>query len=161
MTIKDVTNVLFIKDKSVLLGLKKRGFGTNKYNGFGGKLKPGETIEQAAIREAIEESGLTPLEYEKYAIIDFPDSYPLRMHVYVCTKWAGEPKESDEMIPKWFAFDQVPYDHMWEDDAHWLSLVLGGKKIRASFTFEHSSDFDGTAMNHVTHQAIIEVDHFD
>lgn len=32
----------------VLLGMKKRGFGAGKWNGFGGKVQPGETIEEAA-----------------------------------------------------------------------------------------------------------------
>lgn len=34
----------------ILLGLKKRGFGEGKWNGFGGKVEPGETIPQAAAR---------------------------------------------------------------------------------------------------------------
>lgn len=38
-------------DIKVLLGLKKRGLGVDKWNGFGGKLEPGETIEEAAKRE--------------------------------------------------------------------------------------------------------------
>ncbi len=44
--------------KKVLLGMKKRGMGQGKWNGFGGKLKPGETIEECALRELEEESGL-------------------------------------------------------------------------------------------------------
>ncbi len=34
----------------VLLGMKKRGFGAGKWNGFGGKVDPGETIVEAAAR---------------------------------------------------------------------------------------------------------------
>ena len=37
------------KDK-VLLGLKKKGFGMGRWNGFGGKVEKGETIEEAAKR---------------------------------------------------------------------------------------------------------------
>ena len=37
-------------DKQILLGLKKRGFGEGKWNGFGGKVQPGESIAQGAIR---------------------------------------------------------------------------------------------------------------
>ena len=35
----------------LLLGLKKTGFGAGYYNGFGGKVEPGESIEEAAYRE--------------------------------------------------------------------------------------------------------------
>lgn len=159
--IKDVTNLLFIKGHTVLLGQKKRGFGKGKFNGFGGKLEPGESIEQAAIREAIEESGLTPLVYEKRAIIDFPNSYPFRMNLYVCTKWDGEPQESEEMRPEWFDFDQVPYEKMWEDDRYWLKFILEGKKIRASFTFENNEDLTGTAQNKITNHHLEIVDSLD
>ena len=34
----------------ILLGFKKRGFGAGKWNGFGGKVEAGETIEDAAKR---------------------------------------------------------------------------------------------------------------
>lgn len=34
----------------VLLGFKKRGFGVNKWNGFGGKVNPNESICEAAVR---------------------------------------------------------------------------------------------------------------
>lgn len=37
-------------EESLLLGLKKRGFGKGKINGFGGKVEKGETILDAAIR---------------------------------------------------------------------------------------------------------------
>lgn len=39
------------RNGKVLLGLKKKGFGQGYYNGFGGKVEPGETIVQAAERE--------------------------------------------------------------------------------------------------------------
>lgn len=45
--------------KEVLLGMKKRGFGQGKWNGFGGKVEPGETVEAAALRELEEEACLT------------------------------------------------------------------------------------------------------
>lgn len=158
MEIKDVTNVLFIKGNTVLLGLKKRGFGSQKYNGFGGKLKQYETIEEAALREAREESGLIMLDYYKAAEIDFADSYPLRMHLFVCTSWEGTVVESDEMLPTWFKFDEIPYDEMWEDDKYWFSYALSGKKFKGTFIFENSDDIDGTAINKVVSYSIKVVD---
>ena len=50
---RKVLTLVLVRDvpqRRVLLGLKKRGFGAGKWNGFGGKLEPGETIEQAAKR---------------------------------------------------------------------------------------------------------------
>ena len=42
----------------ILLGMKKRGFGQGKWNGFGGKVKEGESIRECARRETLEECGL-------------------------------------------------------------------------------------------------------
>ena len=42
---KKVLTLVYIRDdENILLGLKKRGFGTGKWNGFGGKVQVGETI---------------------------------------------------------------------------------------------------------------------
>jgi 8-oxo-dGTP pyrophosphatase MutT (NUDIX family) len=38
------------KNERILLGLKKRGFGINKWNGLGGKVEPGESIIEGAKR---------------------------------------------------------------------------------------------------------------
>ena len=43
---KDYT-LLFLIDKEkqkILLGFKKRGLGVNRWNGFGGKVDPNETV---------------------------------------------------------------------------------------------------------------------
>lgn len=42
--------VLLRQGEEVLLGLKKRGFGAGKWNGFGGKLEAGETPLDSATR---------------------------------------------------------------------------------------------------------------
>ena len=49
------TVVFLIRENQVLLAMKKRGFGEGKWNGVGGKLDPGETVEQALVRECQEE----------------------------------------------------------------------------------------------------------
>lgn len=63
--LRQATICLLIKDDQVLLALKKRGFGEGKWNGVGGKVKDGETIEQTAIRETQEEIGVTPVRMER------------------------------------------------------------------------------------------------
>ena len=47
---KILTLVLIRESAKVLLGMKKRGFGQGRWNGFGGKVEKGETILQGAIR---------------------------------------------------------------------------------------------------------------
>lgn len=44
------TLVLVLQPPRVLLGMKKRGFGAGRWNGFGGKVQGGESIEDGAKR---------------------------------------------------------------------------------------------------------------
>ena len=156
--ITDVTNMLFVEDGQILLGYKKRGFGKGKYNGFGGKPQGKETILEAAIREAHEESGLLVEKCHPVAIVDFGQSYLLRMHVYLATKWSGQIIETEEMIPKWFQIEEIPYPLMWKDDFYWLPLVLQGKKIKATFNFMNNDDTLGTDDNDILNYQIEETD---
>ena len=61
-----MTLYIITRDERVLLGMKKRGFGEGRWNGFGGKLHEGETCEEAALRELEEESGLKATSMEKW-----------------------------------------------------------------------------------------------
>src|SRR3989338_6433965 len=65
MNRKILTLCLVQKDGRVLLGMKKRGFGMGKWNGFGGKVDAGETVEEAAKRELFEEAGISVVNIEK------------------------------------------------------------------------------------------------
>ena len=47
---KLLTLVFALRPGEVLLGLKKRGFAEGWWNGFGGKVEPGETIPEGAKR---------------------------------------------------------------------------------------------------------------
>jgi mutator protein MutT len=124
--------------------MKKRGFGMGKWNGVGGKVTPGETIEQALIRECEEEINVTPLSYKKVAVhmFEYPEgdeTVHQEVHTYVSEEWDGEPEETEEMAPRWFPLGEIPYNHMWDDDALWLPLVLRGKQLSCNFTFDEDS----------------------
>lgn len=142
MTEKNLTLLFLLKDDKILLAMKKRGFGVGRYNGVGGKIEPGETIEQAMIRECQEEIEVTPINYWKVAEHDFrqdqgEDPWRMYTHVYFCDQWQGEPVETEEMAPQWFDYGDIPYDQMWQDDAHWLPQVLEGQKLLGYFTFDN------------------------
>ena len=69
---KKVLNLcLIVENGKILLGMKKRGFGAGRWNGFGGKVQSEETIEIAAKRELREEAGIEAEFLEKVGIIDF------------------------------------------------------------------------------------------
>jgi mutator protein MutT len=138
------TLVFLLRDKEVLLAMKKRGFGMGKWNGVGGKIEEGETVPQAAIREAqeeigvvIQESDLTHAGTIQFLLPEDPDNKNMNVEVFVytTTNWEGEPTESEEMAPKWFHQNEISYDQMWEDDHYWLPLVLKGQRIKATFSF--------------------------
>lgn len=52
---------------------------------------------------------------------------PLEVHIYKCTAWSGDISESEEMAPRWFDVDKIPYASMWLDDAIWLPWLLEDK----------------------------------
>ena len=136
--VKQPVTLLFLRrDGEILLAMKKRGFGAGKWNGVGGKVDPGETIEQATIRECQEEIGVTPQDIQKVGIIDFymtddPDFHH-NAHVYAATDWEGKPEETEEMKPQWFNESDIPYPEMWQDDVYWLPLLIAGKQFKATF----------------------------
>ena len=68
---KILTLVIVLREEEILLGFKKRGFGKNLWNGFGGKIEAGESIEEAAQREFFEETGASVNDLEKLAISEF------------------------------------------------------------------------------------------
>jgi 8-oxo-dGTP diphosphatase len=126
----------------ILLGMKKARFGAGKYNGFGGKVEEGETVAEATVREMREETGvdvrLEDLERVGRLTFLFPyrPEWEQVVHVYLARRWQGTPQESDEMAPAWFAVDDIPYEQMWDDDLYWLPRVLGGERVRATFTYQ-------------------------
>lgn len=123
----------------VCLAMKKRGFGAGRYNGAGGKVEEGETIEEATMREVKEEISVDVKEMKKCAELYFEfalkPEWNQMVHVYLSESWDGAPVESEEMDPKWFAVKDIPYDDMWPDDKYWLPEALAGKFVNGSFTF--------------------------
>ena len=132
-------NLLFIvREKKILLIRKKRGFGAGKINGPGGKVDPGETPLQAALRETFEELGIRPLGAEQHGELHFQfrDGYSLQCAVFLARDFEGEPRETDEAVPLWTPVDAIPYDEMWADDRYWLPLLLRGAHFTGYFEFD-------------------------
>ena len=145
-----LTNGQEINDPTaLLLGYKKRGFGQGKYGGFGGKIKSGETIVSAALRELFEECGLevatsdTAYSAQLHFTFPFKPDWDQTVHVFTARCWSGSLTESEEMRPQWFKITDIPYTKMWQDARYWLPALLaeqshpgiGLKILRARFSF--------------------------
>ncbi|KXZ52813.1 hypothetical protein GPECTOR_8g199 [Gonium pectorale] len=139
---KLLTLVMIDDGKRVLLGHKKRGFGMGYYNGFGGKVEPGETIRQAAERELQEEACIEAVDLREAGVLVFAfDDQPVawEVHVFAASSFRGEPAETDEMRPVWFNHEDVPFEQMWADDQFWYPLLLRRAYFRGVFAFTQTT----------------------
>lgn len=145
----------YLRDgQRVLLGERKKvsgGLGQSLIAGIGGKVGDfpeikDETPEEAMDREASEEiggeKGLKVLEKSYKGRVRFifahkdPDSkWNQDVKIYEITRWEGEPTETESTRPMWFSVDEIPWERMWEDNQHWLPLVLQGQEVDAIFIF--------------------------
>ncbi len=143
--LREATILLLLRDNEVLLAMKKRGFGMGKWNGVGGKPNLGEDMRTTAIRECKEEIVVTPMDIKEMAVLTYihqltEKSWGMKVNVYVATTWEGEPVETEEMKPKWFKLEDVPYSEMWLDDILWMPKVFAGKFVKGSFMFGENEE---------------------
>jgi len=132
------TLVLVVRDNQMLLIRKKRGLGAGKISAPGGRLEPGETPLEAAVREVQEELCITPLglTYSGENLFQFVDGYSIHVHIFKACDYEGEPTETDEASPIWSNLDAIPYEEMWEDDKLWVPLVLDGTRFFGRYLFD-------------------------
>lgn len=143
----------------VLLGMKKRGFGVGRWNGFGGKVQEGESIEESIKREIQEEVGLEVEDLNKSGIIEFQlqsTNETLEVHIFKVKNFKGEITESEEMKPQWFHIDEIPFQEMWPTDAYWFAMLLKGKKFKGRFLLDRPSNQEQTS--NILEQELIEVE---
>lgn len=138
--------VLIIERRRLLLMKKAPGrLGEGKWKALSGKLLPSESPIEGAMRETFEESGIRVTHLEprgKMCYFFEGRREEWIVHLFASRSFEGEPRSSDEGFVRWFSFDELPYDEMWEDDRHWLPHVLEGKKVAGAFYF----DADGSKL---------------
>ncbi|QHC59252.1 NUDIX domain-containing protein [Rathayibacter sp. VKM Ac-2760] len=131
----------------VLLGRKLRGLGEGRVVAPGGKLEPGESPAEAAVRELAEEVGLRadPGDLEPRGSLDylFPHrpAWSQRSHVFLCRRWAGDVVASGELDAAIVPLDAVPFERMWDDARFWLPAVLRSGAV-VDRTFEFGADLE-------------------
>jgi 8-oxo-dGTP diphosphatase len=119
---------------------KKRGQGTGKWNVPGGKLVPGETSEQAAIRETKEETGLQVFALQEIGKLEFyfpkGNSWDNHCTVFLTDQFEGSLiNETDECSCAWVSMEKIPYDKMWDSDRLWVPFVFKGQNFHRAYIF--------------------------
>jgi 8-oxo-dGTP diphosphatase len=137
---------------------KEKDMHRGKWNGLGGKLKPGETPEECAIREVREESGLTIRDPILKGLLTFPkfandeDWYAF---VFIAHKFTGQLIESPEGILKWIDDEQLLNLDLWAGDLIFLPWLeqpgfFSGKFIyRAGRLVDYSAVFYDSASSRI------------
>ena len=114
-----------IKDNQVLLLRVHYPDGHEIWNGVGGWIEEGETIEDGIISEIKEEIQVdVKIEDLKKGYEYLYDGIPFT--AFTTLIWEGELKANERSIKeiKWFNFDEIPYDQMISDNKEWLPKIL-------------------------------------
>lgn len=132
-------NVILLSEGKVLL-TKREDF--EVWCLPGGHVEPGESVREAAVREAVEETGL-PVRLATFvgvysAIGDWPDMHACAFTAEVRGE-ASDPLTPDEVVDmRWFELGRLPHEIMWwhlqriEDAAAGRSGVAATQRIVSS-----------------------------
>ncbi|HGS2102955.1 TPA: NUDIX domain-containing protein [Streptococcus pneumoniae] len=110
-----------------------------KWIGVGGKLERGETPQECAVREILEETGLKAKPVLK-GVITFPEFTPdLDWHTYVfkVTEFEGDLIDCNEGMLEWVPYDEVLSKPTWEGDHTFVEWLLEDKPFfSAKFVYD-------------------------
>lgn len=129
-----------IRHDKLLLKKANRGISVGKWNAPGGKSEPGESPEECARREVLEETGLRVSKLLYHGVLTFMmdggKTLHTRAHLFSTKHARGTARSSEEGPVRWFPLDDLPLGEMWEDDLYWVPLMLKGITFNATFTYD-------------------------
>jgi len=100
-----------------------------KFNGLGGKMKPGEDIVSCMKREILEESGLVCEDIRLRGTINWtgfgPNGQDWLGFIFRIDRFSGTPfEENEEGALSWVRIDRLAELPMWEGDRFFLPMVF-------------------------------------
>ena len=122
---KHGVGVVVIKDGLILCGSRIEDLGD--LGGPGGHVEDGETDEQAAMRETIEEFGIFPVNLIRLEDPDGAEGIEGKPTVFLCTKYVGTPRCDDTEMEdaRWMSIDGILADpDLYEPFAYGVELLL-------------------------------------
>jgi len=104
---------------------KENDLNHDKWVGIGGKFEDKESPEECAVRETLEETGLTLKSYKYCGIVTFvSDIWETEyMHIFYSDDFCGELKECDEGDLCWVDIPEIYNLPIWEGDKIFLKLI--------------------------------------
>ena len=124
---------------------KENDIHMGKWNGLGGKLEPGETPEECAMREIREETGLTVTNPILKGILTFPDyanNEDWYAFVYIAHEMEEELIDSPKGTLKWIDDEKLLSLNLWEGDRIFLPWLEQSKFFSGKFVYK-----DGQLMS--------------
>jgi 8-oxo-dGTP diphosphatase len=124
---------------------KENDMHAGKWNGLGGKLEPGETPEECAIREIQEESGLRAVNLTMKGLLTFPafaaeeDWYTF---VFLVEAFEGELINSAEGELRWIDNNKLLDLELWEGDRIFLDWLERPEFFSGKFVYEQGRFVD-------------------
>lgn len=95
----DCVGIVCFRDDTVLLIRRANPPRAGEWSLPGGRIEPGETELQAALRELMEETGITATLGEKVAVIDADfEGFSYRLHDYAAVWTGGDPHGADDAL---------------------------------------------------------------
>jgi len=136
------------EDKTLMIHRVKKAndMHQGRWNGLGGKLEPGETPEECAIREIREESGLMASNPILKGFLTFPgfaDDEDWYAFVFVVDEFEGQLSDSPEGDLKWIDDAELLDLFLWEGDYIFLPWLDRPGIFSGKFTYR-----DGKLMSH-------------
>ena len=116
-----------------------------KWNGLGGKLEPGETPEECAQREILEESGLAVKNLIWKGLITFPgfaneeDWYTF---IFVSDDFEGQLIDSPEGDLEWIDDVELNNLNLWDGDRIFLEWLDRPELFSAKFVYKDGNFVD-------------------
>lgn len=118
---------------------KENDYHKGKWNGLGGKFEAGESPEECAKREILEESGLVVENPLLKGIITFPMFDNIKdwyVFVFTSDKFTGELIHSNEGNLEWIDNDKLTDLNLWDGDKIFIPWLFQDRFFSAKFNYE-------------------------
>lgn len=125
------------REYKIILGIKQEKIGAGLYNGWGGKVEPGQTIRENVSEEFKQETGgaicnpdkLYPVALVHFFFFDNDTDIPnFDVTFYIAEEIIGTIKDTREMKGAHeFPLDQIPYGQMLPADEEILSRIINNE----------------------------------